>query len=63
MNHEINWPTILIQAALIVGPVLIGGWLALQKLKWTLQQHPLHSHGEKQGNLTVNGLRYPIGKD
>ena len=57
--NSINWANILIQAALIVAPVLIGGWLALQKLKWTLTQHPLHSHGEKQGNLTVDGINYP----
>jgi len=42
--------------------VLGWGWRLnanLSKFYFTMTEHPLHSHDEKSGNLTYNGLRYP----
>ena len=55
----INWWSIAAQAAFTVAPLLVGGYIAYKRLWWILSEHLPHTHGEKHGNLTVDGIRYP----
>lgn len=49
-----------VQAAFIVGPLMLGGYVAWRKLWWVLAEFRPHTHGEKNGApLTEAGINYP----
>ncbi len=54
-----NWQTIGIQLALNALLFLVPGYLAYKRLSWILNEHRPHTHGEKEGPLTAEGVRYP----
>lgn len=55
----INWPQILVEAGVTLGPVLLMGYLAYRKLTWTLGEFRPHRHQEKHGQLQASGIVYP----
>jgi len=57
--QSIDWTRIILQALFIVVPIIISGYLAYKRLWWILAEFRPHSHDEKEGNLTVDGIRYP----
>ena len=59
MNPEpLNWTHTLTEGAIILGPVLLGGWLAFRKVMWTLGEYRPHLHQEKDGPLHAKGIQY-----
>ena len=63
MIGELNWPRLLLQAAVsalfIVTPVIMAVWIGYKKLWWTLSEYRPHAHSEKKGNLEAENIRYP----
>jgi hypothetical protein len=57
--QTIDWTRIILQALFIVVPIIGTGYLAYKRLWWTLGEYRPHAHGEKDGPLTVDGIRYP----
>lgn len=55
----IDWNRLLLQAAFVVGPLLLVGYVGYRKLWWILQEHRPHTHGEEKGALHAEGIRYP----
>jgi len=55
----VNWSQLGMQALIIVLPLLGGLYIAYKRLTWVLTEYRPHTHLEKQGGLTVDGIRYP----
>lgn len=56
---ELDWLRLVVQAALIVVPIIAAGVLGYQKLWWTLTEYRPHAHREKNGPLRSEGIAYP----
>lgn len=59
LAEGINWPSVLIEAAFIVVPLLLAGYIAYRHVIWTLREFRPHIHQERRGPLYVDGIRYP----
>ena len=63
------WDHILVTFAALtpfIVPFLLIHWqnvTYLRRLIVLLEEHPLHSHVERHGALSVDGVRYPKGSD
>jgi len=57
--EELDWLRLSVQAALIVVPLILSGYIAFQKLWWTLTEYRPHLHKENSGSLAVEGIQYP----
>lgn len=58
---SLDWNHILTEGAVIVVPILIGGYVAFKRITWYMREFRLHNHGEKKGPLQAEGIIYPRG--
>jgi len=55
----VNWTQTIANAAMIVVPILLGGYVAWKKLWWVLTEYRPHLHEELEGPLKAERIRYP----
>lgn len=59
MSELLSWKHILAEAAIILVPSLIAGYLGFRQIMWTLTEFRPHRHQEKHGQLQASGIVYP----
>lgn len=61
---QIEWVHIAVEGAVVVGPLLGGGYLAFRKLMWVLSEFRPHAHTERKspdskGPLFAENIVFP----
>lgn len=56
---KVNWLQVLSNGLIITFPLMLGGYVAWRQLWWLLAEYRPHAHGERDGALHTEGIRYP----
>lgn len=56
---DVKWMQVVIEAVLVLAPMLTATYLGFKKMNWILGEYRPHTHIEEEGPLHVRGIRYP----